>query len=925
MGEIKAGVVVVTEFCQPNSNLFSGYINYIDRDEAIRNVHAAEFNIYQDYMGNPYKTTGLFTKDNENLNLEEKEELKLVFREAQENGSLMWQTVISFDNRWLKENGLWTGYLNRQNERKIQEVSRKAVSEMLESEGLENAVWSAAIHLNTDNIHVHIATVEPVPMRSRKKYQYYKEYEKNGRKEKVLEREALEYRGKFKMSSIKKCKSIVVNEIINQKEMNIEITRLIRESIVQKKREEQIRENEKLLIPFRKIYSQLEGIPKGRWRYNDKAMTFLRGDIDRLSHAYMELYHKEEFEELKSKLIMQEEKYRKGYGESNSSFTEGKIEDLYTRLGNAVLNELKVYDKEMKTKKVIQKEKEEIEKKETIIIEEQEIPEELWQKTINNVVSQKEIPETEKKGYSIEWDEKIREARALTKEGKKEKAANIYEEESRRGNVLAFFEMGQIYQYGLGREKNTEKADEYFKAALEGFKGIYEENSVSGKKWDYILSGYAAYKIGKLYEKGYGTGEDSNEALCWFEKGAGKQNCYAYYAMGNMYAHRDDMKDTEKAVSCFESAVEYEYGKESGYAHYQLGRIYLQEEKYKDIQKAEKYFLKSTQNGAADGFAYYQLGRMYQEEDEIRDIKKSAEYLERAMRGRQSKDYAAYTLGKIYLNEKEVRNVQRAAELFEKATENEEMKPHAFYQLGKIYREEMKDVDKAISCFESALQYGTREENEYVNYQLGKIYLQEEKYKDIKKAERYFLKSTKNGAVGGLAYYQLGLVYQEEGELRNIKKSVEYLEKAMSQKQSKDYAAYALGKIYLNEEKVKDVQKAVEMFEKAMENDEMKSNAFYQLGKIYKEHYRDKEKAIFNFEKAAEAGNPYAQKQIEFLQKGYIGKRGYRRGRLRREFSSQKVMKGLRMALDNEYESYKNQRIYLWNLEEGQRKAGMER
>ncbi|WP_287971340.1 MobP2 family relaxase [Blautia sp.] len=831
MGEIKAGVVVVTEFCQPNSNLFSGYINYIDRDEAIRNVHAAEFNIYQDYMGNPYKTTGLFTKDNENLNLEEKEELKLVFREAQENGSLMWQTVISFDNRWLKENGLWTGYLNRQNERKIQEISRKAVSEMLENEGLENAVWSAAIHLNTDNIHVHIATVEPVPMRSRKKYQYYKEYEKNGRKEKVLEREALEYRGKFKMSSIKKCKSIVVNEVINQKEMNIEITRLIRESIVQKKREEQIRENEKLLIPFQKIYSQLEKIPKGRWKYNDKAITFLKGDIDRLSHAYMELYHKEEFEELKSKLLMQEEKYRKGYGESNDSFMKGKMEDLYTRLGNAVLNELKAYDKEMETKKVIQKEKEEIEKKETIIIEEQEIPEELWQRTIDNVVSQAEIPETEKKGYSIKWDEKIREARALTKEGKKEKAANIYEEERRKGNVLAFFEMGQIYQYGLGREK-----------------------------------------------------------------------------------------DTEKAISCFESAVRYGYGKKSGYAHYQLGRIYLQEKKYKDIRKAEKYFLKSAQNGAADGFAYYQLGRMYQKEDEIRDIKKSAEYLERAMRGKQSKDYAAYTLGKIYLNEKEVRNVQRAAELFEKATENEEMKPHAFYQLGKIYRDEMQDVDKAISCFESAIQYGTGEENEYVNYQLGKIYLQEEKYKDIKKAERYFLKSTKNGAVGGLAYYQLGLVYQEEGELRDIKKSVKYLEKAMSQKQSKDYAAYALGKIYLNEEEVRNVQKAIEMFEKAMENDEMKSNAFYQLGKIYKEHYRDKEKAIFNFEKAAEAGNPYTQKQIEFLQKGYIGKRGYRRGRLRRGFSSQKVMKGLRMALDNEYESYKNQRIYLWNLEEGQRK-----
>lgn len=37
----------------------------------------------------------------------EKKELKRVFEKAQENDSLMWQTVISFDNRWLEENGLY--------------------------------------------------------------------------------------------------------------------------------------------------------------------------------------------------------------------------------------------------------------------------------------------------------------------------------------------------------------------------------------------------------------------------------------------------------------------------------------------------------------------------------------------------------------------------------------------------------------------------------------------------------------------------------------------------------------------------------------------------------------------------------------------------------------------------------------------------
>lgn len=31
------------------------------------------------------------------------------------------------------------------------------------------AVWSGAIHYNTDNIHIHIATVEPYPTRERGK------------------------------------------------------------------------------------------------------------------------------------------------------------------------------------------------------------------------------------------------------------------------------------------------------------------------------------------------------------------------------------------------------------------------------------------------------------------------------------------------------------------------------------------------------------------------------------------------------------------------------------------------------------------------------------------------------------------------------------------------------------------------------------
>ena len=94
MADVKAGVVCVTKFCRASNKEFRAYIDYIDREEAARTEHSNEYNLYADYMGNPEKTTGLFTSEKNNLNPEEKKLLKEQFSKAQENGSLMWQTVL---------------------------------------------------------------------------------------------------------------------------------------------------------------------------------------------------------------------------------------------------------------------------------------------------------------------------------------------------------------------------------------------------------------------------------------------------------------------------------------------------------------------------------------------------------------------------------------------------------------------------------------------------------------------------------------------------------------------------------------------------------------------------------------------------------------------------------------------------------------
>ena len=50
MGDIKAGVTLMQDFCRPKSEIFSGYIDYLDREEAQRNHAIQTFNLFNDYM-----------------------------------------------------------------------------------------------------------------------------------------------------------------------------------------------------------------------------------------------------------------------------------------------------------------------------------------------------------------------------------------------------------------------------------------------------------------------------------------------------------------------------------------------------------------------------------------------------------------------------------------------------------------------------------------------------------------------------------------------------------------------------------------------------------------------------------------------------------------------------------------------------------
>src|SRR5699024_1976987 len=99
-----------------------------------------------------------------------KSKLKDLYQQAQENNSIMWQDVISFDNDWLADQGIYNHKDRTLDENKIKEATRRAMNEMAKKENMEGTlVWSAAIHYNTDNIHVHVSTVQPNNPRERGK------------------------------------------------------------------------------------------------------------------------------------------------------------------------------------------------------------------------------------------------------------------------------------------------------------------------------------------------------------------------------------------------------------------------------------------------------------------------------------------------------------------------------------------------------------------------------------------------------------------------------------------------------------------------------------------------------------------------------------------------------------------------------------
>lgn len=324
------GITLMCEFILPQSKKsFSGMIDYIDRKEAIENdLNEKSFSGMIDYMDRE-KTKhiygkneiGLFTFEKDFINESEKKQLKNKFDKAQQSGSIMWKDVISFDNNWLEEQGIYSKKSKLLDEKKLKNATRKAMEEMLRLEKIPNALWCGDIHFNTDNIHIHIATVEETVTRER---------------------------GKRKPKSLEKMKSKVVNHLTNENEIYKQINDIIRRDIVDSKKKVALSEDKATKELFKKAYSMLPENKK-HWQYNYNSIKKVKPILDEITKIYIEKNHKESFDKLSDILKKQQEKLSKNYGGENTYY-DNKMKDLYTRMGNAILKEMKEYSEIEKKK-----------------------------------------------------------------------------------------------------------------------------------------------------------------------------------------------------------------------------------------------------------------------------------------------------------------------------------------------------------------------------------------------------------------------------------------------------------------------------------------------------------------------------------------------------------------------------------------------
>lgn len=350
---------------------------------------------------------------------------------------------------------------------------------------------------------------------------------------------------------------------------------------------------------------------------------------------------------------------------------------------------------------------------------------------------------------------------------------------STKPNAYAQYELGKMYQDGIGTVVSPGDSAKWYEKAYQGFLRI-EQNMADDKLY---------YRLGQMNLTGKGTEVNLPKAGEYFEKAAELDNQDAMFGLGKLHLNPEyENYDVSKAVDFLLKAAKSGHSQ----AQYLLGKLFLTGEV---VTKNTAYALRWLEESVAqeNSYAQYLLGKtlLYGNEDILPDGRRGVGLLEQSIS--QKNSMAAYILGKAYLEGTSVlQDINKAVCLLMTATKQNN--PYAGYLLGKLYyRGEVvsKDVSKALCYLEQSAGLG----NEFAAYLAGKIYLTEEGTRDVTKAIWYLESAWEKG--NHYAGYQLGKLYLYGREVEaNQEKAIAYL--TVSAKLGNQYAEQLLHNIRNN-------------------------------------------------------------------------------------------------------------------------------
>lgn len=899
------GVVTVHRFVQAKNakGAYSDYaVGYMGRPEAFDEEKHLDDTLYHDsnplrdvggYMGNNEKTDGLFDANMDLLEDRDKRDYSEMFNAAQAADSCLYQAVISFDNDYLRTHSV--DFSSADGLHDIKEMTRLAVSDLIANSHIDerNAIWTGAIHTNTDNIHVHIAIAEIEKTKS--------------------------LRDMLPEKAIDKMKSRVANMLMGDEKI-IQLSDYLHKELPHEIGTAALEAGNELTALARLLPADCA------WQYNRPSMAPYRTAIDRAVNAVItsnpELAQK--YADAMNMVYDYKEDLLDVYGvgkrDRAQEMMDNKLADFYARAGNALLAEAKELKRDMALEEGHKnglpggpeggkRETDDLPASAPPLVDENvDFLDHARPSPPEGKTGQAGRPEGGKRemsdnpplpdemdmppepdgqpdfGYAPdppadipdEIDRLIARAehgdvraqydlgmRTLYGRGIEKDPAlafQIIKDSADHENPAAQYKLAQMYRDGIGvpadtagifwTDKNNFHADEYFHRAFQGFL----EKAQGG-------NAYANYRVATMYEKGEGVPKDDQKAHDYLREAAYLGHAQSMYLLGRQLT--SSIRQYDEGIRYLEQAADKGHAK----AAFTLGQSYLSAG---DDETAFIYMKSAADLG--DRPAAYMIGKMYR--DGIgtpADAKKAADYLKQGANIFWTDEYKA---ARAYLYGS--KNVEQDFAIALGLLKEEAAKGNAFAMcdVGRIYERGLgidPDPDMATRYYADGLAalLAVEEINHdaYIQYRIGKMYRfgQGTEQSDPTAAE-WFEKSADQG--NQFAQYSLGgMYYRGQGVEQDFVKAFDLY--CASAKKDNSFAAYELGKMYHDGiGTAPDAAESERCFEQAfagfvaIEKANPDDKIQYRLGKMLETGTgtpKDLDAAVQYYEKSAKLKNPNAQ------------------------------------------------------------------